>query len=139
MSARTGQCLCGAVRFTAADTGDFGACHCQMCQRWLGGPMLGVTVPEAAMAIEGAEHVVTRRTSDWASRSRCGTCGSPLWYRYDKGRDGEGDYELPVGLLDDADGLPLRRELFADIKPDSWSLAGDHERLTTAQVRAIFG
>lgn len=139
MSARTGQCLCGAVRFTASETGNFGACHCQMCQRWLGGPMLGVTVPEAAMAVEGAEHVVTRRTSDWASRSRCGTCGSPLWYRYDRGADGTGDYEVPIGLLDNADGLHLRREIFIDRKPDCFAFAGERPRLTESETLSLYG
>jgi hypothetical protein len=67
--ARSGQCLCGAVRFAAAKLGGFGVCHCKMCQQWTGGPLLGVTVPQDAMQIEDTAHVVTRRTSDWASRA----------------------------------------------------------------------
>ncbi|GGL55878.1 GFA family protein [Wenxinia marina] len=133
MTARHGQCLCGAVTFEAAETGGFGVCHCHQCQRWLGGPMLGVTVPEAAMSIEGP--VVTRRTSGWASRSRCGECGSPLWYRWDKGADGTGNYEVPIGLLDDANGLTLAREIFIEEKPDCFDLAGEHPRLTWAQLK----
>ena len=123
---RTGRCLCGAVTFRAAEVGAFGVCHCRMCQRWLGGPMLGVTVPEAAMTVEGP--VVATRTSDWASRSRCADCGSPLWYRWDRGVDGAGNYEVPIGLLDDADGLRLRHEIFTGEKPDCFAFAGDHPR-----------
>ncbi len=137
--ARTGACLCGAVRFTAATLGNFGACHCKMCQRWTGGPLLGVSVAEADMSVEGAENVRTRRTSDWASRSNCATCGSPLWYRWDKGVDGAGGYEVPIGLLDDADGLVLHREIFIDAKPDGFALAGDHDRLTEVEVFALYG
>lgn len=138
--ARHGSCLCGAIRFEAAETGGFGACHCKMCQRWLGGPMLGLTVPETAMRIvDGQDQVVTRRTSAWATRSRCASCGSPLWYRFDRGQDGSGDYEVPIGLLDDADGLDLTREIFIDRKPDSFALAGDHPRLTEAETLALYG
>lgn len=136
---RAGSCLCGAVRFTAAALGNFGVCHCGQCQRWLGGPLLGVTVAEGDMTIEGAPAISARRTSTWASRSRCAECGSPLWYRYDRGEDGAGDYEVPVGLLDDADGLTLAREIFIDRKPDSFEFSGAHERLTEAETLALYG
>ncbi len=40
MGARTGQCLCGAVKFTAEDVEtEFGVCHCIMCQKLHGAPM----------------------------------------------------------------------------------------------------
>ena len=49
MAQRTGQCLCGAVTFTA-DVGDgVLACHCTQCQRWTGGgPYLCVSVSDLA-------------------------------------------------------------------------------------------
>ncbi|MCR8724593.1 GFA family protein [Frigidibacter sp. ROC022] len=135
---RTGQCLCGAVRFSAAEIGNFGVCHCRTCQRWTGSALFGVTVPAAAMRIDGAENVVTYVSSSWATRSHCGTCGSPLWYRYDPKKDGGGSYEVPIGLLDDTSGLPLQREIFIDTKPESYALAGEHPRLTEAEVTALY-
>ena len=136
---RTGSCLCGAVSFTAAALGNFGVCHCAQCQKWTGGPMFAVTVAEEDMTIDtGAEKVLGQRTSAWASRYRCAVCGSPLWYRPDRGVDGAGTYEVPVGLLDDANGLELRREIFIDAKPDSFEIAGTHERLTRAETLARF-
>ena len=134
MTTRSGQCACGAVRFSFTEPGNFGICHCAQCQKWLGGPMLAVTVQEADMSIEGAGHIAARRTSTWATRSRCGTCGSPLWYRYDKGVDGAGNYEVPIGLLDDANGLTLRREIFIEAKPDCFDFAGEHPRLTKSDL-----
>lgn len=140
MSASTGRCLCGTVRFEARELGRFGVCHCEQCQRWAGSALFGVHVAEAAMTItEGEDSIGTYRSSDWASRSFCSRCGAALWYRFDKGRDGAGDYEVPVGVLDRRDELNLTRELFHDEKPDCWSLDGDHERLTSAQTRALFG
>lgn len=35
-----GHCLCGSVRFTASDARGIGACHCAVCRRWGGGPLL---------------------------------------------------------------------------------------------------
>jgi hypothetical protein len=134
---RTGGCLCGAVRYVARDIGNFGVCHCKMCQRWAGSALFGVNVPEAAMEVAG--QTARFRSSDWASREFCPTCGSVLWYRFDHGRDGTGDYEVAVGSLDDANGLILDREINIDIKPDSWALAGEQEQLTEEQTLALFG
>ena len=135
---RTGQCLCGAVRFTAAELGGFGVCHCKMCQRHLGSAMFGVTVNAGHMTIEGAENVGTYVSSTWASRAFCTRCGSSLWYRYDPRKDGGGTYEIPIGLLDDGNGLTIARELFIDRKSDSFEIAGDHPRLTEAEVEQMY-
>ncbi len=139
MSAKAGQCLCGSVKFTAAKTGNFGVCHCKMCQRWAGSALFGVSVKAADMAVTGTEHIKTYTSSSWATRSHCTNCGSPLWYRYEPKGDGGGTYEVPVGLFDDANGFNLQREINIDVKPDSFDVAGDHERLTEAETMALFG
>ena len=139
MTGRTGACMCGAVRFTAKSMGGFGVCHCEQCRRWAGSALFAVTVPVADMAIENAGSIRAFRSSDWASREFCGTCGSVLWYRYDKGVDGAGDYEVTIGLLDDACGLVLEREIFADEKPDCWALQGDHPRMSRAETLKKYG
>ena len=139
MAGRTGACMCGAVRFTAKSLGGFGVCHCEQCRRWTGSALFAATVPVADMVLEGAEHIRAFRSSDWASREFCGTCGATLWYRYDKGVDGAGEYEVAIGLLDDADGLVLEREIFSDEKPDCWALAGDHARMTRAETLTKYG
>lgn len=136
---RTGGCLCGAVRFTLRARPDhFGICHCEMCRRWTGSALFGITVPEDALEVEGAENIAQFNSSEWASRSFCRICGSNLWYRYDPEGTGGGDYELSLGLLDDADGLRLNREIFIDAKPDSFAIAGEHQRMTRAEVMAIY-
>ncbi|MGZ9809509.1 GFA family protein [Pseudoroseicyclus sp. H15] len=131
---KTGSCFCGAVQFAASEIGSLGACHCTSCQRWTGGPLLGVSVAEAAMVVTGSDNVVARRTSGWASRANCAKCGSPLWYRYDKGEDGAGSYEVPLGLFDEKDDILLTKEIFIDQKPAGFAFAGDHPRLTRAEV-----
>jgi len=38
-----GSCLCGAIRITAKNiNNNVGACHCGMCRKWGGGPLMAV-------------------------------------------------------------------------------------------------
>ncbi|GGG70903.1 aldehyde-activating protein [Salipiger pallidus] len=136
---RTGGCMCGAVRYTASSMTGLGVCHCEQCRRWTGSALFAATVPASDMALEGAEHIRAFRSSAWASREFCGLCGSVLWYRFDKGEDGGGDYEVTLGSLDDATGLVLEREIFADQQPDCWRLSGDHLRMTRAETLTKYG
>ncbi len=134
---RRGQCLCGAVRYVAADLpGHIHACHCSMCRRTTGAMSLSVVVPFAAMRVDGGEHVATYASSDWAARSFCARCGSGLWYRLTQPDAATADYYLSVGTLDDANGLPLTREIHIDTKPDGYAFAGTHPRLTGAEYEA---
>ena len=76
---REGGCLCGAVRyrFAGEPTASF-YCHCRMCQRAAGAPVVvWVTVPTAAYAWTGVQP--TRyRSSDKAERLFCPGCGTPV-------------------------------------------------------------
>ncbi len=135
MNSKSGHCLCGAVRFTATRWDEnVGICHCGMCQRWAGGPFISVTLPVDAVTVAGADRIVTRETSDWATRSRCGDCGSPLWYQ----QKGGTEYYTAIGLFDDHDGLVLHHEIFIDRKPGTYAFAGEHERETEAETMARF-
>ena len=132
MSDRTGGCLCGAVRFTARNVPEnFGACHCDMCRRWTGSALLGVTVPDGDVTWEGAEHIATRATSSWAERAWCRECGSGLWFRVTREGDYSGKVELPIGLFDDANGMVMTNEIYIDHKPDSFAYAGEGRKLMT--------
>ena len=78
----TGGCLCGEIRYqvSAKAMGSM-LCHCRMCQRYSGAPMLeGTTFPADAFKVtKGALKVY--QSSDIARRSFCGTCGSPILYQ----------------------------------------------------------
>ena len=139
MAVKTGQCMCGAVKFTLRDVKtEFGGCHCKMCQRWTGSAMLTVIAPEDKITIEGAENVKTFKSSDWAERSWCDKCGSGLWYRVTSPGPYSGFYHLPVGLLDDPSGMTLVSEIFVDVKSPAFSYAQDTKKMTGAEVMAQF-
>ena len=129
MSVRRGQCLCGAVTFTAekVDT-EVGACHCRMCQRWSGGIFIAVT--SSGVSFEGEEHIRTYRSSDWAERGSCSKCGTLLFYRLLD----SGEYEMAIGVFDDQSDFVMAGEIFIDRKPDAYAMAGEHPRLTEAET-----
>jgi hypothetical protein len=124
----TGRCLCGAVNFSARNVEpEIHACHCHTCQRWFGGPALGVSA--GSVEFDGREHVATFDSSEWAERGFCARCGSSLFYRL-KAHD---QYVLFTGTFDSQDGITLAGEIFIDAKPPGYDFAGDHARLTGEQ------
>ena len=129
---QTGGCMCGAVRFTATGVPvNVGACHCEMCRRWTGSALIGVTVPTEKVTWEGPVSVIA--SSDWAERGFCGRCGSGLYFRVTQESRWFGNTELPIGIFDDAGGFEMTNEIYIDHKPDSFAYAGDGRRLLTRQ------
>ncbi len=132
--------MCGAVRFTASDVpSEFGACHCEMCRRWTGSALLGVTVPQENVHWTGAEHIAKLQSSPWAERAWCRECGTPLYYHVTMDGPMQANIEMPIGLLDDASGMTLTNEIYIDHKPDGFAYTGDHPRLTRKETLAKFG
>lgn len=140
MSERTGRCMCGAVSFAATEVPDhFGACHCEMCRRWTGSALLGLTVPEASVTWNGENNIERLQSSGWAERAWCRKCGSALYYHVTTDGPMSANIEMPLGLFDDASGLEFNSEIYIDHKPDSFAYAGDRSRLTRKDVLAKFG
>ena len=131
---RAGGCLCGAVRFEAKlSSHNFGACHCEMCRRWTGSALLGMSLPADAIVWTGEEHISRIQSSDWAERGFCRRCGSGLFFRVTAESEWAGKIELPIGLLDDPNGLTFTNEIYIDHKPDGYAFAGDGRKLMTRQ------
>jgi hypothetical protein len=133
MADQTGQCLCGAVRFSVENANaEHNACHCVMCQRWAGAPYFGTYVEK--VVFHGEENISRFSSSAWAERGFCKICGSNLFYRLK-----ESDrYSMAVGTFDDRSEFKLTGELFIDLKPAGYTFAGDHERLSEAETMARF-
>ena len=126
-----GHCLCGAVTIRAEHhTPEVSACHCEMCRRWTGGVYVMFKAPAVGTMIDGP--VATYRSSPFAQRAFCGTCGSPLWLR----DDDDPDYELMPGLFEAARDFPLTSEVYADRAMTCLRLSGDHTRTTRAAYEA---
>ena len=131
----TGNCLCGAVTVTATPKSHhFGACHCDMCRQWGGGPFLAVECDED-VSFKGSEHISTFSSSDWAERGFCSHCGTHLFYRLKEG----GHYAVPVGLLDSDGQWQFADQIFIDRKPPYYSFSDKTKNMTEKEVFAAFG
>lgn len=140
MTTRSGQCMCGAVTFTAEDVPDtYGACHCEMCRRWTGSALVAVTVPAAGIRWTGEAHIRVLHSSDWAERAWCQRCGSGLYYHVTAEGPMSDNYEIPVGLFDDASGMTLVSEIYIDHRMPGWEIGGDHKRRSRSEILAEFG
>lgn len=130
----TGRCLCGAVSFTASGvTTHHHACHCAMCRRWGSGPYLGARVER--IEFEGEADITVYASSEWAERAFCAKCGSNLYYRFKQ----DGSRYVSVGTFDDATPFVVSGEIYIDAKPPGYAFAGDHPRLTEAELLAKLG
>ena len=127
----TGRCLCGAVSYTAEDVHDeIHSCHCNMCQRWTGGPALAASV--SAVSFQGEESISRFVSSEWAERGFCKQCGTNLFYYLKEG----GQYMLWMGTFDDKAAFKLAGEIFIEEKPVAYDFSGEHPRLTGADFFA---
>jgi len=131
-----GQCLCGRVRLRAVPEAlHADACHCGMCRRWSGGPVMTINCG-ASVSIERGEEVLRRfDSSDWGQRGFCSECGSHLFYRL-KPQD---TYFVSAGLFGPIEGLAFTTEIFIDSKPSWYDFANPTRKMTEADVMAAFG
>lgn len=128
-----GECLCGAVTIDAPDNTEMSACHCTMCRRWGGGPLLCVHGSDEA-DITGKELITTFRSSDWAERAFCSRCGTHLYYRLIPSNE----YAFPAGLFQDGPAFQFTEQIFVDQKPASYSFGNRTGELTGEQVFARY-
>ena len=82
MSERTGQCLCGAVRYRiSAEPVATRLCWCRACQHIAANGTVNVLVPSSGLEISGklSEFVSTADSGNEMRRRFCPTCGSHMF------------------------------------------------------------
>jgi hypothetical protein len=95
-----GGCACGAIRYRILDENprDCGYCHCRICQRTSGAPvMVFATVKRSSLALSGDEPRVYP-SSNVGERWFCALCGAQFAMRDFRAPD---DIEIAVASLDD--------------------------------------
>ncbi len=127
------QCLCGAVKIKAAKVDKHtGACHCSMCRKWGGGPLLAVDCG-ADVLFEGDENIKVYSSSNWADRGFCSKCGTHLFYRLKE----SGQYIMPAGLFEHMD-YDFDHQIFIDQKPGWYDFKNDTKNMTGEEVFAKY-
>ncbi|KAA9134236.1 GFA family protein [Marinihelvus fidelis] len=126
-----GQCLCGAVSITIDQPKpEIDVCHCAMCRRWGGGAFGGVH--GKGFTVEGKGNVTVYRSSDWAERAFCRTCGSNLWYHFLPADS----HSFLSGLFDLPAEFTITQQIFVDEKPHWYDLAQQSVMKTGAEIIA---
>lgn len=127
------SCLCGAIEIAAESKHNVDVCHCTMCRRWGGGPFFAVHCgPE--VTFDGSLKPSRYRSSDWAERGFCPTCGTHLFYHLLP----TGDYMLPAELFGDGEDFQLSGQVFFDEKPDFYEFANDTPTMSGDDLIAQF-
>jgi hypothetical protein len=101
-----GGCHCRAVRYQMpSEVIHHSLCHCRDCRVCAGAPLVGwAAVNKDALKVEGEP--VTYQSSENATRSFCGRCGTGLFYVNEVVLPGLVDVQ--TATLDDPDALPVQ-------------------------------
>jgi len=113
-TARTGGCLCGAVRYESVGEPLFSLlCHCRDCQHQSGGAYVAaMRVPAAGFRVTKGQprlYVSSSDAGNRVTRAFCPECGCPLFIRVSARPEIVG---LRVGSLDDPSGFRPEADIF---------------------------
>ena len=111
MASYEGGCLCGGVRYrvTAAAI-DTGYCHCRMCQRNSGAPVVAWTTFPARGFSWTAGSPATYVSSPQIQRQFCAHCGSYLVFR----REDSTEVSVNTASLDDPGAFQPQMHIFIE-------------------------
>ena len=111
MASYEGGCLCGGVRYrvTAAAI-DTGYCHCRMCQRNSGAPVVAWTTFPAMSFSWTAGSPATYVSSPQIQRQFCAHCGSYLVFR----REDSTEVSVNTASLDDPGAFQPQMHIFIE-------------------------
>jgi hypothetical protein len=77
-----GGCQCGAIRYRLEGGSErINLCHCRMCQRAHGAPVVAWVTIRADRVVMLGESAQFYRSSERAERGFCSRCGSPMFWR----------------------------------------------------------
>ena len=129
-SGLAGGCACGAVRYRlASEPFDAGYCHCELCRRSSGAPLLAfATVPLDRLIVTRGE-MRRRRSSDFGERGYCADCGTQLTMHVDHQPD---TIDFTICSLDEPDLVVPGFHLFVSSSPRWFEVADSlprHQRL----------
>lgn len=116
--ARTGGCQCGAVRYRLeAAPRTVAVCHCRMCQRATGTPMLAVLIMDQAEVSWTRGAPTWFVSSDVAERGFCPTCGTSLAFRFRGDHPRADDLDITLPSIDDPSGYQPEFETGIESRP----------------------
>ena len=120
---RAGGCLCGEVRFMVRHGGEVHVCHCSLCRKATGGPMLAV-ICEGTPVFDDGSPVGIYHSSEQGERGFCLRCGSQLYFRHTP----DNAYAFTAGTFDDQSLMVMTEEIYLQDKPGFYDFANETRR-----------
>lgn len=121
-----GRCFCGSIRFAiAAPPLEVLHCHCSICRRTSGAPVVTWAVfPVAAFGLVAGEPRALLSSAE-AQRTFCGRCGSPLTFRQKNRPD---TIDVTVATLDHPEAIAPTGHIWTESRLPWLELADDLPR-----------
>jgi hypothetical protein len=136
MPTRTGQCLCGAVRYTiGAEPVAARICWCRDCQHIASNGTVNILVPSDSLEVTGplTEYLSVAASGNQMRRRFCPACGSHLF------ANSSGRPQLTVvraGTLDDTSGIRPTANIWCASAPGWACMDEELERVEGQPVGA---
>lgn len=131
----SGSCLCGRTGLSTTNLSkNVGACHCNTCRKWGGGPLMAVDCG-TEVSLKGEEQIGVFNSSEWAERGFCTQCGAHLFFRMKTNNQ----YFVPVGLFQESEGFVFDHQVFIEEQPDYYCFANETKDMTGAELFSQYG
>ena len=129
-----GGCFCGALRFRAEVRPiDAGYCHCTVCRRTTGAPVLAwASFPVDAFSYTKG-HATSYQSSSWGHREFCNHCGTQICFRETEAAK---TVDVNLGCMDDPSAHPPQNHIYAQDRIPWFDTADDLPRFAGSKPDA---
>ncbi|MDK1682931.1 GFA family protein [Acinetobacter terrestris] len=128
------RCLCGATQFEVKlSNHEVAACHCSMCRRQTGGPLMSIDVENINFIDQ--QYLSVFSSSEWGERGFCNACGTFIFWR----SKNHSFANINVFTLEHPpEDLNFNLEIYVDHQPSFYSFNNQTKKMTEAEVIALF-
>ena len=128
------RCLCGVTQFEVQlSNHEVAACHCSMCRRQTGGPLMSIDVENINLINQ--QHLSVSSSSEWGERGFCHACGTFIFWR---SKDHSFANINVFTLEHPPEDLNFNLEIYVDNQPSFYSFNNQTKKMTEAEVVALF-
>lgn len=128
------RCLCGATQFEVQlRNHEVAACHCSMCRRQTGGPLMAIDIEDIHSVDQ--QYLSVFNSSEWAERGFCSVCGTFIFWR----TKDHSFANINVFTLEELpEDLDFNLEIYVDHQPTFYLFNNQTQKMTEAEVIEMF-